>query len=118
MCMNKSEALSKIRAALTGDSQVITPKGETYEDFVERLSKELLANVITPVVATVVSTCVKNGDIEKYQSSKVWAIAKHENSWLLTLENENEFALGFGDTPNKIMMHGFSSQDVLGEWCT
>jgi len=116
--MNKSEALSKIKAALTGDAQVITPKGETYEDLVERLSKELLANVITPVEVTVISTCADNGDFEKYKSSKVWAIANHDGSWLLTLESENEFALGFGDDPGKIMMHGFSSSDVLGEWCT
>jgi hypothetical protein len=115
--MNKSEALSKIKAALTGDAQVITPKGETYESFVERLSNELLSKVIAPVEATVISTCAKNGDFEKYKSSKVWAIANHDDSWLLTLESENEFALGFGDSPDKIMMHGFSSSDVLGEWC-
>ncbi|MBQ4831613.1 hypothetical protein J8L84_20270 [Alteromonas sp. MMG017] len=115
--MNKSEALSKIRDALTGESQVITPKGETYEDLVERQSKELLENVITPVLVTVVSTCAKSGDIQKYQSAKVWAIAKYKNNWLLTLEHEKEFALGFGDNPSEIMMHGFSSPDVLGEWC-
>ena len=117
MCMNKSEALSKIKAALKGNAQVIIPKGETYEDFVERLSKELLASVITPVEATVVSTCADNGDFEKYRKSKVWAIANDGGNWLLTLESENEFALGFGEHPDKIMMHGFSSSDVLGEWC-
>jgi hypothetical protein len=116
--MNKSQALSKIKAALSGNAQVITPKGESHEDFVQRLSNELLDNVITPVSATVVSTCAENGDFSKYNKSKVWAIAKHENSWLLTLEVENEFALGFGESPDNITMHGFSSSDVLGEWCT
>ena len=115
--MNKSEAIAKIRAALVGDYQVITPKGETYDDFVRRQSRELLSNVITPVLVTVVSTCVKNGDIEKYQNGTVWAIARHENNWLLTLEKENQFALGFGEASSEIMLHGFSSSDVLGEWC-
>ncbi|MFT6507383.1 hypothetical protein [Colwellia polaris] len=116
--MNKSEALSKIKSSLKGDAQVITPKGETYEDYVERLSIKLLENVIDPLEAKVVSTCAKNGDFEKYKNCKVWAIAKNKNSWLLTLDNKNEFALGFGDDPNQIMMHGFSSSDVLGEWYT
>ena len=117
MCMNKSEALLKIKAALTGDAQVITPKGEAYEDCLERLSKNLLVNVIKPVEAKVVSTCAKSGDFERYKNSKVWAIAKSKDCWLLTLDNENEFALGFGEYPDQIMMHGFSSSDVLGEWC-
>jgi hypothetical protein len=116
--MNKSEAIAKIKSALTPKAQVISPKGEIYEEFVQRLSTELLANVIKPIKATVVSTCAANGDFDKYNKSTVWAIAKNEFGWLLTLENENEFALGFGDDPNKIMMHGFSSFDVLGEWCT
>ena len=116
--MKKSEALSKIKAALVGDAQVITPKGEVYEEFVERLSKGLLASVIIPVEARVVSTCAKSGDFERYKNSKVWAIAKSKDSWLLTLDKENEFALGFGEDPEQIMMHGFSSSDVLGEWCT
>jgi hypothetical protein len=115
--MNKSEALSKIQVALTGDAQVITPKGEIYEEYVQRLSQELLANVIEPIEVTVVSTCEVGGDFERYKCSTVWAIANHDSSWLLTLEKENEFALGFGDDPKKIMMHGFSSSDVLGEWC-
>jgi hypothetical protein len=123
MHMNKSEALSKIQVALTGDAQVITPKGEIYEEYVQRLSQELLANVIEPIEVTVVSTCEVSGDFERYKCSTVWAIANHDSSWLLTLEKEkekekeNEFALGFGDDPKKIMMHGFSSSDVLGEWC-
>ncbi|UQN44944.1 hypothetical protein [Agarivorans sp. B2Z047] len=116
--MNKSEALSKIKAALTRDAQVITPKGETYDGFVKALSKDLLVSVIVPVEAQVVSTCAKNGDFERYKNSKIWAIAKSKGSWLLTLDNENEFALGFGENPNQIMMHGFSSSDVLAEWCT
>jgi hypothetical protein len=117
MHMNKSEALSKIQIALTGDAQVITPKREIYEEYVQILSQELLANVIEPIEVTVVSTCVVGGDFERYKCSKVWAIANHDSSWLLTLEKENEFALGFGDDPKKIKMHGFSSSDVLGEWC-
>lgn len=116
--MNKSEALLKIKSALTGDAQVIPPKGELYKDCVERLSRELLSYVIQPIKVKVVSTCAENGDFDKYKNSNVWAIAKNKYGWLLTLENENEFALGFGDDVNEIMMHGFSSSDVLGEWCT
>jgi len=99
------------------DHYIITPKGEIYEEYVQRLSQELLANVIEPIEVTVVSTCVVGGDFERYKCSKVWAIANHDSSWLLTLEKENEFALGFGDDPKKIKMYGFSSSDVLGEWC-
>jgi len=39
------------------------------------------------------------------------------NRWLLTLESTNEFALGFGETPDNIMMYGFVSPDAVGEWC-
>jgi len=118
MQMNKIEALSKIKLALNGHAQVITPKGETYENYVAKLSLNLLEHVIDPVKVTVVSTCADNGDFDKYKKSNVWAIAKSKFGWLLTLENENEFALAFGDDPNKIMMHGFSSPDVLAEWCS
>ncbi|MEO5561689.1 MAG: hypothetical protein ABIO49_17045, partial [Dokdonella sp.] len=44
-------------------------------------------------------------------------VAQSSGSWLLTLEDANEFALGFGDDPMNIMMHGCSSPDALGEWC-
>ena len=116
--MNKTEALDKILLSLsTEEAQVITPKGEVYEQYVEKLTKLLIKSVIEPVKVKVTSACAKEGDFIKYKNSVVWGIARSEGNWLLTLENENEFALGFGDNPNSIMMHGFSSSDVLGEWC-
>ena len=118
MCMNKSEALKKIQNSIADGAQLITPKGQMYEEFVDKCSKILIEHVIDPVEATVVSTCCPEGDFEKYRKSKVWAIAHMNDSWLLTIEGENEFALGFGSDKDNILMHGFSSSDALGEWCT
>ncbi len=116
--MNKTEALNKIHYSLkTEEAQVITPKGEVYEEYVDKVTKILFDSVIEPIKVKVTSACAKEGEFEMYKNSIVWGIAKKEGSWLLTLENENEFALGFGDDPNNIMMHGFSYSDALGEWC-
>ena len=115
--MTKSEALEKIQASVAEGAQLITPKGTTYEAHLEEVIEKLICHMLTPVIANVVSTCAKSEDYEKYKTSKVWAIAKMDNNWLLTLDAENEFALGFGDSAKAIMMHGFSSSDAIGEWC-
>ena len=116
--MNKSEALDKIQYSLKSEEvQVITPQRETYEEYVEKLSRMLIDSVIDPVKATITSACAKEGAFELYKNSEVWAIARKNDNWLLTLEGKQEFALGFGDDLNNIMMHGFSSADALGEWC-
>ncbi|MFT7389312.1 MAG: hypothetical protein ACI8VC_002578 [Candidatus Endobugula sp.] len=116
--MNRSEALEKINYSLsTEEARVITPKGEIYEDYVKKLSNILISSVIVPVKVNVTSTCVIEGEYNVYKNAVVWAIAINNGNWLLTLEKENEFALGFGDDPSNIKMHGFSSSDALGEWC-
>jgi len=116
--MNKIEALQKIKDSLeTVTPQVITPVGKVYEDYVKELSETLINSLIEPVRVTVISTCAQEGDFLKYKNSIVWGIAKNKGNWLLTLEKEPEFALGFGENPKEIKMHGFSSQDALGEWC-
>ena len=116
--MNRSEALEKINYSLsTEEARVITPKGEIYEDYVKKLSRILTSSVIVPVKVNVTSTCATEGDYNVYKNAVVWAIAINNGNWLLTLEKENEFALGFGDDPSNIKMHGFSSSDALGEWC-
>ena len=115
--MNKKEAIEKIQNSIADGVQVITPKGDTYESFVNKQAEKLLAHVIEPVVVNITSTCAPEGDYEKYKNTKVWAIANMNDSWLLTIETENDFALGFGKLPESIMMHGFSSSDALGEWC-
>ena len=116
--MNKEEALAKIRKSLaTEEAQIITPPGKSYAEHVEKLSKVLLACVIDPLEVKVTSTCAPEGDFELFQTSKVWGIARDRSSWQLTLEDVSAFALGWGDDPTNIMMHGFSSSDALGEWC-
>ena len=118
--MNKIEAINKIKYSLeTEDAQVITFKNteQEHRERIQELSEKLLASVIEPVRVTITSACALEGDFEKYKKSIVWGIAEGEGSWLLTLESEREFALGFGSDPNNIMMHGFSSSDALGEWC-
>lgn len=118
--MNKEKAIAKIEQALaTVEAQVITPPGRSYAEFVQELSSSLLACVIDPVEVQVTSTCAPEGDFERYRKAKVWGIARKKNigNWLLTPEGSNEFALGFGEDPMNIIMHGFSSDDALGEWC-
>tara|TARA_R110002049_G_scaffold183813_1_gene351811 strand:+ start:713 stop:1111 length:399 start_codon:yes stop_codon:yes gene_type:complete len=116
--MNKTDAINKIQKSLISEKpQVITPEGQVYEEYIEKLSVALLESVIEPVKVNVISSCAADGDLEKYQASVVWGIAKCNGNWLLTLEAENEFALGFGSDPKQIMIHGFSSSDALGEWC-
>ena len=116
--MNKAEALNKIKHSLeTEEAQIITPKGKIYEEYVADLSKILLDSVIEPVLVKVTGACAMEGEFELYKNSVVWGIARIKDNWLLTIENKNEFALGFGKDPNNILMHGFSSSDALGEWC-
>ncbi len=116
--MNKVEAISKIKLSLLNGAQVIAPKTVDSDKFIEEQAVKLLSNVIEPVIVKITSACFPEYDYEKYLSSEVWAIAHDRDSWLLTLADENEFALGFGDSTNEIMMHGFSSSNALGEWCT
>ena len=116
--MNKAAALEKIHFSLSSEkAQVITPKGKTYEEHVEELARLLIDSIIEPVRVNVTSACAKEGEFDLYKNSVVWAIARSRDNWLLTLESEREFALGFGDSPTDILMHGFSSADALGEWC-
>ena len=115
--MNIKEAELKIRNSISNGAQLITPKGKVYEDHLEEVANKLIAHLINPLEATITSACFPEYDYEKYKSSKVWAIAYMEDNWLLTLDDENEFALGFGKTEKSIMMHGFSSSDAIGEWC-
>lgn len=115
--MTKQDAIKKIQLSISKGAQLITPKGKTNEEHLSDVSKKLFSSVIEPTKVSVTSACFPEYDYEKYKNSKVWAIAKLENSWLLTLDQKNEFALGFGDTANNIMMHGFSSSDAIGEWC-
>ncbi|MEO3684726.1 hypothetical protein ABHN84_20930 [Shewanella vesiculosa] len=114
--MTKSDAISKLLASFQDEPQVITPKGRTYEDYVEERKKDLLGYVIEPENVFVASACFPEYYLEMYQSNNVWAIAKWEDNWLLTLEAENEFALAFGENKNNLMMLGFSSSDALAEW--
>jgi hypothetical protein len=115
--MTKSEAINKIRSSIAEGVQLITPEGKSYKEHLAEVSQVLLAHVIEPIPVVLTSACFPEHDYEKYRKSNVLAIAKMGNSWLLTLESENEFALGFGEKPDNIMMHGFSSPDAVGEWC-
>ncbi|MDG6100153.1 hypothetical protein EXU34_22085 [Alteromonas sp. ZYF713] len=72
--------------------------------------------LIIPEKARVTSASFKQYDFERYKIGKVWAIAKAENNWLLTLDGEQEFALAFGNDINNLEMLGFSSSDALAEW--
>jgi len=115
--MTKYEAIAKVKKSLSEGAQLITPKGKTYDEHLKEITAILFDHIIEPTEANVTSACFSEYDFVKYQNSKVWAIANMGNNWLLTLDNENEFALGFGDSVSNIMMHGFSSSDAIGEWC-
>lgn len=115
--MLKLEAENKIRQYITNEPQLITPKGLTFEEHVKFVTEQLLENVIVPVKSIVTSTCVSDGDFEKYAKADVWAIARRNDSWLITIYGQPDFALAFGTSPSELKMHGFSSSDVLAEWC-
>ena len=116
--MNKTEAIEKVKRSLAkSEPQILTPKGTTYEAHIAKLSKLLLDSIIDPVRVNVVSTIMEDCDFERYKESEVWGIAIGRGGWLLTISGSEEFALGFGDNPEKIKMHGCSSDDALEEWC-
>ena len=116
--MNRIEAIKKIEHSLASSkSQVITPADTSYEEYVARLTRKLLKEVIEPIRVKVTSTIIQGGDFEIYRDSEVWAISKGAGGWLLTINGSDEFALGFGEDIHSIKMHGCSSSDVLGEWC-
>ena len=115
--MTKDDAVRKIKDSIAKGAQLSTPRGKTYEAHLAEVSKALFEHVIDPVPVTITSACFPEYDYENYRSSTVFAIAHMGNNWLLTLESESEFALGFGESPKDIMMHGFSSSDAIGEWC-
>jgi|GEM_PF-1720704 len=116
--MTKKEAIAKIEhALLTENAQIIVPKGKTYEEHVLKLSEMLLGQVIEPVRVKVTSSIIEEADFDNYKNSEVWAIARTKDNWLLTISGLKEFSLGFGASPEAIVMHGCSSSDVLGEWC-
>jgi len=115
--MNKIEAIEKIQHSLDSkEPQIIPPGGREYKEYVKELTETLFECVIDPIKVKVVSSCAKDGDLEQFQNSVVWAIARRENDWLLTLDSENEFALAFGEDSEKLMMLGFCSPDALHEW--
>jgi hypothetical protein len=114
--MTESDNIVKLMASFKDEPQVITLKGETYEKFVEERKARLLDRVIKPQKIKVTLACFPENYLAKYPSSVVWAIAKWDESWLLTLESENEFALAFGECKDNIIMLGFSSSDALAEW--
>lgn len=114
--MTREEAVSKIRLSLLDEPQVITPKNTTYEEYVERCSTSLIQSVIEPKRVKINKACFPEYYLERYKSSKVWVIANSRDNWLITIENESEFALAFGNNPSDLMMLGFSSSDALAEW--
>ncbi len=115
--MTEEAAIEKLTLSLSRGAQLITPKGEIYEGHLKEVTDVLFAHLIVPQEVTVTSACFPEYDFERFRTAKVRAIARMENSWLLTLGHEDEFALGFGESVDNIMMYGFSSPDTIAEWC-
>ena len=115
--VTREEAIEKIENSINSVAPILRiPELEDEAKYIKRLTDLLFDSVIDPVKVQVKSTCVKGGDFALYENADVWGIARIDNNWLLTLENEIQFALGFGSEPSHIKMHGFSSADVLGEF--
>ncbi len=114
--MTKNEALQKLKVSLSKGAQIIPPKNVEYEHYLSEITDKLFNCVIEPKVASVTSACYPVYAFKKYKNSKVWAIAHSGNDWLLTIENEEEFALGFGKNVKDIEMLGFSSSDAVHQW--
>lgn len=114
--MTELEAFAKLTESFENEPRIITPKGLIYEDYVEECKSDLLKCVIEPVKVTVRAACFPEYDFTVYRSEVVWAIVKRQDSWLITIEGKNQFALAFGETAVQLMMHGFSSSDALAEW--
>lgn len=114
--MNIDEARAKLLLSFEDEPQLITPKGKNYKEYVEEKKNQLLGFVISPVIGTVVGASMPVYDYAKYKSAKVWVIANWQDNWLITLDNEQEFALAYGESPHQLNMLGFSSSDALAEW--
>ncbi|MBY5991738.1 hypothetical protein [Ferrimonas balearica] len=114
--MTESEAISRLMTSFGDEPQLITPKGKTYEEYVEQCKSDLLGYLIKPIEVQVTSACFPEYDLQKYQEDTVWAIARSKNNWLLTLDTQAEFALAFGESTDSLQMLGFSSSDALAEW--
>ncbi|MCE2573807.1 hypothetical protein [Motilimonas eburnea] len=117
--MRKIDAITKIQASLdVSEPQIITPRAKSYEEHVRHLSERLSQSIIEPVLVKVTSTIIQDADFNTYKSATVWGVARSGVNWLLTIEGEQQFALAFGSDPLDLKMHGCSSSDVLGEWCS
>ena len=114
--MTESDVISKLKVSFEKEPQLITPKRRTYEEYVEECKANLLKYVISPVKAKVTSACFPEYDFETYKLETVWAVARWNDNWLVTLDNKNEFALAYGDSAENLQMLGFSSSDALAEW--
>ena len=117
--MRKVDAIHKIQASLdNSEPQIITPKGNVYDEHIQQLAKQLLQSVIEPIPVNVTSTIIEEADYETYRTASVWGIARSGDNWLLTVEGSQEFALAFGVNPLNLKLHGCSSSDALTEWCS
>lgn len=115
--MDKTEAIYKIKASLEHHASRGIPKGVDGVEFIKQQSNFLLESAIEPERVSFVFASFPGADFDLYNSSVVWAIARHNENWLLTIQGKNSFALGFGHSTNDIEMLGFSSENALGEWC-
>ncbi|WP_198411332.1 hypothetical protein [Marinimicrobium alkaliphilum] len=114
--MNREQAKQKVEASLALGCHTAAPWVEDREAYIAEKAADLIACIIQPVSATVVAASYPEYSFAEYHESKVWAIAKSGDNWLLTLDGKPDFALGFGSDPASIEMLGFSSADALGEW--
>jgi hypothetical protein len=114
--MNIEEAKAKILQSVKDGAKVISPAGANYEEYLNTQIELLLSSLIEPIKIQVYSASYPEYGFEKYKKSEVWAIAKVENNWLLTLAGEMNFGLAFGKNQNEIIMLGYTSPDALAEW--
>lgn len=114
--MDILEARQKLVQSFEEGAESPVPAGRDPAEYIESAKEQLLANLITPIEAHIAGASFPEYALPVYESSKVWAIAKSGNHWLLTLEGQQQFALGFGASPEALEILGFSSSNALGEW--
>jgi hypothetical protein len=114
--MLAGEARRAVEESLAQGSRTPCTWRSDRDRYVAEESEKLLAALIDPVRVSVgARTHDYDGKgLSEYENA--FAVAHHEESWLLFLPVTEHFARALGKRPAELSALGFSSKDALAEW--